>query len=217
MTTWTTFANLTTPTLPELDANFLILSGLVNVPCTVAGTNTLTLTSTANTSTLATYLNYLTLVGVAVNTNSGAVTANFQSFGALNVYKDTPGGPQVLTGSEIVQNCEFTLIYDSALNSGAGGFHLKDISGPLFNTQLSTVSFGAIGAQASAQATVAFANVAVNDNIIMGLPAAPAASVAFSAFVSAAGSVVVRAGNYGSVSVNPGSATYRLTQIGFTG
>ena len=131
MTTWTTFANLTGATTPELDANFLILSGLVNVPCNVSGTNTLTLTSTANTASLAGYLNYLNLDCVAAASNTGATTANFQSFGALNVYKDTVGGPALLTGGEIIANCEFTLIYDSALNSSAGGFHLKGGGGTL--------------------------------------------------------------------------------------
>ena len=122
--TWTTFANLTTPTLPELDANLAFLNGLVNIPCTVSGTNTLTVTPVAGGGTISSYSNYMVLRGIAAATNSGAVTANFAGIGALNVYKDTPAGPVVLTGNEIVLNCEFSLIYDSTLNASAGGFHL---------------------------------------------------------------------------------------------
>ena len=121
---WTTFANLTTPTLPELDANLSFLNGLINIPCTVSGTNTLTLTAVAGGGTISSYSNYMVLRGIAAATNSGAVTANFAGIGALNVYKDTPAGPEVLTGNEIVLNCEFSLIYDSTLNASAGGFHL---------------------------------------------------------------------------------------------
>ena len=121
---WTTFANLTTPTLPELDANLSFLNGLINIPCTVSGTNTLTLTPVAGGGTISSYSNYMVLRGIAAATNSGAVTANFAGIGALNVYKDTPAGPVVLTGNEIVLNCEFSLIYDSTLNASAGGFHL---------------------------------------------------------------------------------------------
>lgn len=121
---WTTFANLTTPTLPELDANLSFLNGLINIPCTVSGTNTLTVTPVAGGGTISSYSNYMVLRGIAAATNSGAVTANFAGIGALNVYKDTPAGPVVLTGNEIVLNCEFSLIYDSTLNASAGGFHL---------------------------------------------------------------------------------------------
>lgn len=125
--TWTTFASLTAPTLPELDANFAILSALTPIPCTVSGTNALTLTSTAGAATLSAYQNYMEFFGVAANTNNGAVTASVAGIASgsfLNVYKDTLSGPVLLIGGEIVQNCAFSLRYDATLNGNAGGFHL---------------------------------------------------------------------------------------------
>ena len=227
--TWTNFASLGVGpgTTPQLDANFAALSALINVPCTVSGTNTLTLTSTAGTSTLVAYQNYMNLDGVAAATNNGPVTANFNGIGPMNVYKDTPQGPQGLTGGEIVQNCGFALIYDSALNSSAGGFHLTGGGAPLTGqsitvaslnatvasvasiqvgasvvnavtrmySTLASISFGAIVPGASAQSTVSFAGCQVLDNVIVGLPAAPQASVSYLGFVSAAGSIVMRASN----------------------
>jgi hypothetical protein len=64
------------------------------------------------------------LSGVAAATNTGSATAALGSLAALNVYKDTAGGPVLLTGGEIVIGNAFTLLYDVTLNSGAGGWHL---------------------------------------------------------------------------------------------
>jgi len=130
--TWTTFATLTNPTTPELDANFATLSMLAPIPVTVSGTNALTLTSIAGASTISSYQNYMTFIGTVVSTNNAGVTASvvgIQSGAFLNVYKDTGLGSVLLTGSEMVAGCSFTLRYDSALNSGAGGFHLLVVSG----------------------------------------------------------------------------------------
>ena len=120
------FSNNTSPTGPQLDTNEAQLGTQTIIPCTVSGTNSLTLTPLTNSSTVASYANYNRYSGVAVQTNTGAVQARVGALPLLNVYKDTPSGPVALTGSpaEIVQNCAFTLIYDLALNSGAGGFHL---------------------------------------------------------------------------------------------
>ena len=238
--TWTNFASLGVGpgTTPQLDANFAAVSQLLNIPCTVSGTNTLTLTSTAGTSTLSGYANYMNLSCVAAATNTGSVTANFNGFGALNIYKDTSTGPQLLTGGEIVQNCEFTLIYDSALNASAGGFHMTDGAGLLTGqtitigalqvgtsitnamthiySTLASMSFGVLVPGASAQATVSFSGCQVLDNVIVGLPAAPQASVSFEGFVSASGSIVLRAANNAvAATATVTLATYRLTNIGF--
>src|SRR5271166_217416 len=142
---WTTFANLTTATLPQLDGNFNILSGLTSIPCTVAGTNTLTLTNIAGAGAISAYANYQRFTGIAANTNSGAVTANFAGLGAFNVYKDTPAGPVALTGNEIVQNNAFTLIYDQALNGAVGGFHLQTGGSELVGQNLSIATLTTTG------------------------------------------------------------------------
>ena len=114
--------------LSALDNNFSTLSAADTISCAIAGTNTLTLTQNAAglvpSSTLSAYTNYMLFTGIASATNTGAVTATVGSIGALNVYKDTPSGPALLTGNEIVVTNAISLRYDSALNSGAGGFHL---------------------------------------------------------------------------------------------
>lgn len=118
------FANVTTLVTSQLDANFNALGVLTPIPCTVAGTNTLTLTPNANTSSFTNYSNYMIFSGVAASTNTGSTTGQVGALAALNIYKDSPAGPVLLTGGEIVALCQFLLIYDSALNLGNGGFHL---------------------------------------------------------------------------------------------
>lgn len=120
----TAFSNNTSPTGPQLDGNFAAVGALTVIPCTVAGTNTLVLTPNANTPTTNAYANYGRFSGVAAATNTGAVTARIGGLGALPVYRDTPSGPAALVGGEIVIACAFVLIYDSALNSSNGGWHL---------------------------------------------------------------------------------------------
>lgn len=120
-----TFAGLTAAQMAQLDQNFAALGALTAIPCVVSGTNVLTLTQTANTPTIPGYVNYQGFLGAAAGTNTGGVTANVGGLGARNVYKDTAAGPAVLTGGEIFIHNLVILIYDSALNSGAGGFHLQ--------------------------------------------------------------------------------------------
>lgn len=118
------FANLTAPTLPELDEDFAALGAITQIPCAVSGTNALTLTPAASTPTISAYNQYQTYVGIASAGNTGPATGAVGSLGALAIYKDGIGGPTALTGGEIVTGNAIFLTYDSALNSGAGGFHL---------------------------------------------------------------------------------------------
>lgn len=121
----TLFASLTNPDLPELDGNFAALGALVSIPCTVAGTNVIALTPlTLNVPSVTTYTQYQTYIGIAAAGNTGPTTAGVGSLGVLPVYKDTALGPAALTGGEIATNNAIFLTYDSALNSGNGGFHL---------------------------------------------------------------------------------------------
>lgn len=118
------FSNNTTPTGPQLDADLQQLGEQSVRPCTAAGTNSITLALNANVSAITSYQNYQRFSAVAAATNTGAVQARVGALALLNVYRDTPAGPIALAGGEIVITCAFTLIYDSALNTGAGGFHL---------------------------------------------------------------------------------------------
>ena len=126
-----TFAGNTAPQNVQLDQNFQQAGLLGTIPCTVAGSNTVTLTLIAALSpSVAAYNNYLRFSGVAAADNTGAVTAQVGALAALNVYKDSPAGPVALTGGELKQNCAFVLSYDSTLNSGTGGFHLFSMVAP---------------------------------------------------------------------------------------
>lgn len=134
------FSNNTAPTGPELDDNFSAVGALAVIPCTVAGTNTITMAANTNTPTINAYANYLRISGVAAATNTGPTTARLGALGALNVYRDTPAGPVALAGGEIVIGCAFTLVYDSALNTGTGGWHLVSVANALPYTGVATNS-----------------------------------------------------------------------------
>jgi hypothetical protein len=124
----TQFENNTTNQLAALDNNFTTFGALVPVPCTVVGTNALVLTQSGvgvvPSPTIQGYTTNMMFSGIAVSTNTSAVTATVGAVGVLPVYKDSPSGPVALTGGEIVANCAFSLRFDSALNAGNGGFHL---------------------------------------------------------------------------------------------
>jgi hypothetical protein len=124
----TQFENNLTNSLVALDANFTTFGALVPIPCTISGINTLTLTQNAvglvPTPTIQGYSTGMLFTGIAAASNSGPVQAQVGSLGLLNVYTDTILGPALLIFNEIIANCAISLLYDAALNSGAGGFHL---------------------------------------------------------------------------------------------
>ena len=124
----TLFANATLATGAQLDANFQAVGIMGLFPCTCAGTNALVLTPQGGTPSLAAYSNYLAFTFIAPNTNSAAVTAQVGSLPVLSVYKNSVNGPVVLNPGDITANNAYQIIYDSALNSGAGGFHTNSPS-----------------------------------------------------------------------------------------
>jgi hypothetical protein len=130
----TAFANLVNPTGPELDSDLSACGVIGVIPCTVSGSaNAIVMTPNANTPvpaanpsapTIAAYGNYMRFSGIAGATSSSSVTIQVGALAALPAYKDTPAGPVALSTGEIVQSCEFEAVYDSALNSNNGGFHV---------------------------------------------------------------------------------------------
>ena len=120
----TTFAGLTAATGAELDNNFAALGNLTTLQCTAAGTNTVVLTQVANSPTVAAYTSLLLFSAVISSTNTGAATLAVGTLSALPVYKDTPAGPVLLTGGEMVAGNVGYWTYDLSLGSGTGGFHL---------------------------------------------------------------------------------------------
>jgi hypothetical protein len=241
--TITLFANLTTPTTPELDNNFLAYAVFTTIPCSVAGTNSLTLTQTANTPALSQLTNYIQFSGVFANTNTGALTIVAGGFGVLNAYKDSPNGPVAFSGGECIANNAFTARYDSTLNSNAGGYHVSTntgfaggtISGPVVFQN--TVAFvgGSIGATVtrilSGLGTLTYsitpANSTQNQNftltgaqfgdaIAIGFLASAPTGAGFTGFMAAAGTVTLRLVNPSAVTLGAATITVRATAIGFT-
>jgi hypothetical protein len=76
-----------------------------------------------------------------------------------------------------------------------------------------SLNFGSIGAAAQADLTITVTGAAVGDEVIMALPAAPAAGLVFNAFVSATDTVTVRASNITAAPVDPDAATYGVIVI----
>lgn len=234
------FANVSTLVTSQLDANYNALGALTPIPCSVSGTNTVTMTPLASTATVSAFSNYMQFTGVAASTNTTAVTIAVSGLSGLPAYKDTLAGPVALTGREIIQNCEFTAIYDSALNSGSGGFHVNSgasfissvggtVSGPILftgpvqvgastNTTLSNVvsasaSIGwpTIGATTSTVATLAVAGSSIGDCVFLSTPASVPAGITFFGWVPNAGTVTIQALNVTGSSITPVAGTYRAT------
>jgi hypothetical protein len=122
------FQNSTTNQLADLDNDIATLAALAPIPCTISGTNALVLTQTVQgvsfPTGISSYANYMLFTGIATATSTGATTAQVGSLPVLNVYNDTRTGPVLTAGSEIRAGNAISLLYDSSLNAGAGGFHL---------------------------------------------------------------------------------------------
>lgn len=123
--TWpTVFANLSGGNQPLslLDTMFAQVAAMIPIPCTETGTNSITLQPVGNAPTLAAYGNYNLFSFVAAATSTGSVSAQFQSLANLPVYK-SDGTTQATTG-DLQIGRPYMLMYNSTLNSNAGGFYL---------------------------------------------------------------------------------------------
>lgn len=207
----TVFAGLTNPTLPELDAVLNSAGLLGTIPCIVSGTNDLTMTpySTPTVGTPPFVLQTNVLVsGIVATTNTGAMTANVNSTGALNIYKDTSSGPAVLIGGEMFAGNYFILAYDATLNSNTGGWHLmtsaSTAAGTVTNVATGT---GLTGGPITGTGTLSLATI-TNQRIlanISGGTAVPSANtltgILDSILGTTAGSLITRGASVWAASV----------------
>jgi hypothetical protein len=76
-----------------------------------------------------------------------------------------------------------------------------------------SLDFTSISAASQASLTITVTGAAVGDEVIMALPAAPAAGLVFNAFVSAADTVTIRASNISGSPVDAAAATYGVIVI----
>lgn len=223
--------------MSQLDTVFTQVGNLGVIPCAVSGTNALVLTPTAGkTPVISAYANYMQFSGVIGTTNTTTMTARVGALAILNVYKDSPSGPALCSGNEAIAGCLATFIYDLALNSGAGGFHLISTnaynSGTLtsaltINNNLSVASLASvtklmIGASAasitrllSVASTLAFTVIPANTTQQLTI-AVPGAQINDSVAVGPPASVttgtlftgyVMAAGTVAVVGVNPTAAS----------
>lgn len=174
--TFTQFSTLTTAGTPALDNNFLVLAAMSATPCAVVGTNSLTMTPLTNTPTVSQYNQLQAFSGIAAATNTGAVTATVGTLGSLPVYRDTSTGPVALTGSEIVVNNAFMLLYDAALNAGGGGFHL--VTGPAVKQSGDTLSNTTLTGTTTVQGTAQMSGAAVNEAYVASVASASTVDIA---------------------------------------
>ncbi len=120
----TNFATVTSTTGADLAQVFNEAGFLGTVPCAVMGTNTLVMTPAVPAPDIV-LQPLLRVCGLVQITNTGAVTANAANLGPFPVYKDSPTGPVLLTGNEMIANNYFTLAFDPSVNGGNGGWHLQ--------------------------------------------------------------------------------------------
>ena len=216
----TAFTGNVTPTGEELDGNLAALGALTPIPCTASGTNVITLTPNANTPTVTAYAAYSQFTAVAAGTNGGGgVTAQIGSLAALNVYKDSQGGPIALTGKEIVLNTKLWLMYDPTLNSGAGGFHL--ISPVTLSTRdlttTASISLAGLAPFTGTVAAVLLAGTSIGDIVTLGFPSLVSIGLAWNGYVNNAGTVTLTVFNLFSVgTVTPNPGFYTVNARGFT-
>lgn len=156
------FSNQTQPNLAWLDVDLAEVGALTTLPCVIAGTNSLTLTQSANTPTIAAYANYIRFSGIIAVTNTSTVTAQVGSLAALPVYKDTSAGPVALVSGDLKSSNYVVLTYDSALNSGGGGFHVNAPSAGSGTGTVTSVATGTglTGGPITTTGTLSLANAA---------------------------------------------------------
>jgi len=118
----------------------------------------------------------------------------------------------------IVDDQTVALTNGTATRSAAGKIVDVDSAGvwvanaaPDDLTATANLDFAAIAAAGSADLTIAVPGAWVGDAVSLGLPAAPAAGLIFQAFVSAAGTVTVRATNITAAAVDAAAAAYQVT------
>ena len=78
-----------------------------------------------------------------------------------------------------------------------------------------TLDFGEVAAQSHVDLTIAVTGAVVGDSVALGVPtAAVTTGIAYTAWVSAADTVTVRAHNYTAGALDPASGTFKATIIG---
>lgn len=129
MTFPTTFANLAAGNQPAalLDAMFAVLGAAAPIPCTATGTNAITLTPNTNQYVPASYANYQPVTFTPAASLSGAATIRIGALAFVKLFM--PTGIQANSG-DISSGALVVAVFNSALDTGAGGFMVVNASTP---------------------------------------------------------------------------------------
>jgi hypothetical protein len=122
----TIFANLPAGNAPAsyLDTNFNEVGAMGVTACTASGTNAISLTPLSNQTAVNSYGNYQIFSFVAAGSSTSGISVNVNGVGTLGLY--WPDGTQA--GAQgLIAGVYYQIAYNSALNSGAGGFAVVGI------------------------------------------------------------------------------------------
>lgn len=119
-----TFATLAAgnQSLSLLDTMFGVVGEMGQVQCTASGANAIALSPITNMPTITSYVDYQEFGFVAAATSTDPVTIEVSAIGDLPLYL-SDGITQADAGS-IQDTVYYQIVYNSALNSGTGGFQL---------------------------------------------------------------------------------------------
>lgn len=101
---------------------------------------------------------------------TGASTLNIGALGALNIYKSSSAGPVVLISGDLQATEAYEFMYDAALNSAAGGFHVRGVSSSGGVTSIADATNGGLSFSGSTGAVTA--KVAPADAVAKTAPTA---------------------------------------------
>lgn len=214
------FATASSATGADLDEDFAAIGACSIIPCVISGTNALVFTPGADTPSIPALANYMQFSGIATAANTAAVVASINGLTALSVYKDTSGGPVLLSGGEITVANVVTLIYDSALNSGAGGFHLAilpaggsgTVTGIVFQAPLTAATVTSAGT-VSMQPIVS-GDIIGNSGTATAVPTGVTMTALLDRNLSATQGAILYRGSSVWTALAPGTAGQQLTTGG---
>lgn len=209
---WITFTGLSTFPSADFDQMYSQLAAQTPVPVTFAGGNIINWTGLVTGFPLSSYFNYMMFGGVVAITNTTGTVAAYGGIAPnLTVYKDTAFGPVSISGAELTSSNLAVMAYDSALNSGGGGFHMVTQPANMNPmTSMSVVTFTSVLTGGALDTQTSIAGVSIGDMIVAQPATAPSIGINYQAFCAVAGTVTTRAFNYSAASITPGTITFRL-------
>jgi len=141
----TLFAAQTLSTGAQLDANFAALGAITVIPCTISGTNIISLTPLANTPTVNTYAQGMIFGGVMTGTNTAAVNASVGGLASLGVWIEARGGAVRTRAGDMAITNYVLLAYDPLIGGGSGGFYLLNPAFVPYPITIGTTVSSAVG------------------------------------------------------------------------